>query len=169
MKNLRLIKSLLVGSVALFALLVAINNVLDYGSNFAFVQHVLSMDTTFEGNRLQGRAMTEPLIHHVAYALIIIAEAATGLLCTAGAVRMLLARHAAPDVFRHASGIASAGLCLGILLWSTGFMTIGGEWFLMWQSRDWNGQEAAFRFIMILFATLIFLNQSEPDEQLTGR
>ena len=67
MNVVRCIKSLLVGSVALFALLVAWNNVVDYGSNFAFVQHVLSMDTTFEGNALMHRAITTPALHHAAY------------------------------------------------------------------------------------------------------
>ena len=56
MNNLRIMKSLLVGSVALFALLVALNNVIDYGSNFPFVQHVLSMDTTFPDNTPRHRA-----------------------------------------------------------------------------------------------------------------
>ena len=35
---------------------------------------------------------------------------------------------------------------LGFLVWFLGFMVIGGEWFAMWQSQTWNGQEAAFRF-----------------------
>ena len=38
------------------------------------------------------------------------------------------------------------GTTLGFLVWFTGFLVIGGEWFAMWQSATWNGQEAAFRF-----------------------
>ena len=163
MNVVRCIKSLLVGSVALFALLVAWNNVVDYGSNFAFVQHVLSMDTTFAGNALMHRAITTPALHHAAYWLIILAEAATGLICAAGCILMLRANRANAAVFARSKLVATIGLFTGILLWSTGFMTVGAEYFLMWQSGDWNGQEAAFRFIMILFATLIFLHQSESD------
>ena len=163
MNVLRIIKSLLVGSVALFALLVAWNNVVDYGSNFEFVRHVLSMDTTFEGNTLMHRAITRTELHHAAYWLIIATEAATGLLCALGCVQMLRARHADATAFEHAKQFASIGLFLGILLWSAGFMTVGAEYFLMWQSADWNGQAAASRFIVILFATLIFLHQSEPQ------
>ena len=48
--TLRLSKLVLVGMVAVFALLVGVNNVVDYDSNFEFVQHVLSMDTTFQNN-----------------------------------------------------------------------------------------------------------------------
>ena len=43
----RLVKAVLVAAVALFFTLVAFGNVTDYGSNWLFVQHVLSMDTTF--------------------------------------------------------------------------------------------------------------------------
>lgn len=163
MNLLRFVKSALVGSVALFATLVAWNNVVDYGSNFAFVQHVLTMDTTFPGNALTHRALHAPALHHGAYWLIILAEAATGLLCAIGCVQMLRASGADTASFVAAKRYATLGLLLGILLWSTGFMTIGAEYFLMWQSPDWNGQEAAFRFIVILFATLIFLHQSESD------
>src|SRR5918994_6470166 len=46
----RYAKILMVLALAAFAFLVTFNNITDYGSNFAFVQHVLSMDTTFPGN-----------------------------------------------------------------------------------------------------------------------
>jgi predicted small integral membrane protein len=41
--------------------------------------------------------------------------------------------------------VAIAGLTLGLLLWLVAFIAVGGEWFLMWQSAEWNGEEAAFR------------------------
>jgi predicted small integral membrane protein len=34
----------------------------------------------------------------------------------------------------------------------------------MWQSKSWNGQEAAFRFYMTMLAVLIFVIQ--PDAEL---
>ena len=53
----RLVKLVLVASLALFALLVAYDNVVDYESNYAFVRHTLIMDTTFPDNALKiGRA-----------------------------------------------------------------------------------------------------------------
>ena len=157
------LQALFVAAVALFALLVALNNVTDYGSNFQFVRHVLSMDTTFEGNNLMWRALEAPWLHHLAYAVIIGAEAATGLCCAVGAWRLWQARHQDAPAFARAKGLASIGLAIGILLWFTGFLTIGAEWFLMWQSPEWNGQQAAFRFVMVLFATLIFLHLPEGE------
>ncbi len=57
----RLAKITMVASLAAFALLAAYNNIVDYDSNFEFVRHVLSMDTTFPGNALKHRAVT--LVH----------------------------------------------------------------------------------------------------------
>jgi predicted small integral membrane protein len=34
----------------------------------------------------------------------------------------------------------------------------------MWQSRSWNGQEAAFRFTMVILAVLIFLVLPDRDK-----
>jgi predicted small integral membrane protein len=42
-----------------------------------------------------------------------------------------------------------------------GFMVLGGEWFQMWQSPQWNGQEAAFRFYLTILAVLIFAMQKD--------
>lgn len=80
--------------LALFCLLVAFDNITDYGTNYLFVQHVMSMDTTFPGNALMYRSITNPVLWQIAYALIIAAEGITGLLFLAGAVRLYQARNA---------------------------------------------------------------------------
>jgi predicted small integral membrane protein len=43
-----------------------------------------------------------------------------------------------------------------------GFMVVGGEWVLIWQSA-WNGQTAAFQPYMSILAVLIFVTQLECD------
>ena len=164
MLAIRLVKVVMVASVALFALLVAYNNVADYGSNYEFVRHTLSMDTTFPGNALKGRAITSPTLWTLAYWGIIAAEAAVGLVLAFAAVRLAAALRLPSRAFNAAKAYVAVGVGLGFLLWFTGFMVVGGEWFLMWQSRTWNGQEAAFRFYMTLLAVGIFvsLNDGEP-------
>ena len=159
----RAAQALFVAAVALFSLLVALNNVTDYGSNLAFVRHVLSMDTTFEGNNLMWRALEAPWMHHLSYAVIIAGEVATGAFCAVGAWRLWQSRHRGAAAFAAAKGLATVGLTIGILLWFTGFLTIAAEWFLMWQSQEWNSQQPAFRFVMVLFATLIFLHLPEGE------
>ena len=159
----RLVKLALVASLALFALLVAYDNVVDYEANYAFVRHTLTMDTTFADSALKGRAVTTPALWAAAYWLIIATQAAVGLLLLAGTVRLAAALRAPAQRFNAAKQPVVLGVGLGFLLWFTGFMVIGGEWFAMWQSKAWNGQESSFRIYMTLLAVLIFVNQTDGE------
>jgi predicted small integral membrane protein len=151
-------------TLAGFAFLVTVGNLTDYESNFAFVQHVLSMDTTFPGNALMYRAITTPALWHVAYWLIIGGEGLTFLFFLMGAVALWRARNESARAFARAKKWAYVGATMGFLVWFLGFMVVGGEWFAMWQSKIWNGQEAAFRLYMAILGVLIFINQ--PDAEL---
>jgi predicted small integral membrane protein len=159
----RLSKSLLTLALGVFALLVGVNNIIDYEPNFAFVRHVLSMDTTFPGNKLLWRAITNDGVHHAAYALIIVSELAVGLLCIAGAWNLLAARAQPAAEFNQAKALAIAGITAGFALYFFGFLVIGGEWFQMWQSATWNGQEAAFRFAAVFGLVLIYVTIEDGD------
>jgi predicted small integral membrane protein len=154
----RVLKIVLVLAVASFCLLVGYNNIVDYGSNFMFVQHVLSMDTTFPGNAVRaGRAIVDPELHRLAYAIIIGAELIVGVLCLAGAIRLAAAANASAAAFNAAKTLALVGLGCGMAFWFTAFLVVGGEWFQMWQSEIWNGQDAAFRFLASIGIMLIFV------------
>ena len=159
----RLAKIVMCLALGLFCLLVAFDNVTDYSTNYLFVQHVLSMDTTLPGNSLKYRAITSPVLWQLAYAAIIAAESLAGLLFVVGAAALWRVRLAPAATFNNAKGYAIAGAALAFLIWFFGFMVVGGEWFAMWESPTWNGQEAAFRFYMAALAVLIFLNQSDSD------
>jgi predicted small integral membrane protein len=50
-------------------------------------------------------------------------------------------------------------------MWLLAFLSVGAEWFLMWQSKTWNGQEAAFRMFTIIVLILIFLTLPDTDQQ----
>ena len=163
----RLAKIAMVASIALFATIVAFGNITDYGTNLAFVQHVLSMDTIFERSTIRYRAIASPALQHLAYAIIIATEALTALLCWIGACALLRKLNADAAAFNHAKTFAVAGLTVGFLLWQLGFMTIGGEWFGMWQSKSWDGVPSAFRFVMVIMAVLIFV--AMPDANLERR
>lgn len=159
-------KAALVLMVGLFALLVGIDNIVDYQANFAFVSHVMSMDTVFPDNTLTGRAITSTWAHQAAYAAIIVTELTIGVLCTLGALLLVSRRAASAAGFNRAKNTSVAGLVLAMALWFFGFLTAGGEWFDMWQSKTWNGQEAAFRFAVIVGIVLIFLCQR--DDEIAG-
>ena len=163
----RLAKALLVAAIALFASLVVFGNITDYNTNLAFVQHVLAMDTIYPFSTIKYRAITDPTLQHLAYAMIIATETAIAVLCWIGAA--MLARHVRADAgaFNRAKTFAVIGLTLGFLLWEVGFMSIGGEWFGMWQSQQWNGVPGAFRFLITIIAVLIFV--AMPDQEVEGR
>ena len=166
MTILRVCKSIVCLLLAVFALLVCLNNLADYDSNYAFVQHTLSMDTVFPSNTLKYRAILDPFVWSLAYGLIIFAEFLTGVLLLIGAIR-LLKNINSPLAFNEAKNWVYLGCLLGFLLWFFGFIVIGGEWFCMWQSEKWNGIEAAFRFVVIIMFTLLFtaMPDSENDKK----
>jgi predicted small integral membrane protein len=163
MRELRLAKCVMTASLGVFALLVMFNNLTDYGSNFAFVQHVLSMDTTFPGNALMYRAITVPPLWHLGYWAIIAGEALTGVLFVAGAAILWRHRNACGADFDRAKRTVYLAGTVGFLIWFVGFTVVGGEWFAMWQSKTWNGQEVAFRISATILGVLIFVNQPDRD------
>jgi predicted small integral membrane protein len=161
----RLSKIALVASIGLLALIIAIDNVIDYDSNFRYVYHVMTMDTVFPDSQLTWRAIPSPGLHRLAYGLIIVTEFAIALLCLGGAGQLWIARRQPTEAFNQAKSTAISGLTLAFLFWFVGFMVIGGEWFAMWQSADWNGQPSAFRFLGCVGIVLLYLNSPElaPD------
>jgi predicted small integral membrane protein len=160
----RLAKITMVAALAAFALIVAYDNIVDYDSNYEFVRHVLSMDTTFGASALKGREISNETMWHAAYALIVAVEGITGLLLAFGALALLYRLRSPADIFNRTKVWAVAGLSVGFGLWFFGFLVIAGEYFAMWQSKIWNGQEAAFRITAVVLAVLIYL--SLPDDDL---
>jgi predicted small integral membrane protein len=159
----RAAKIALTGAVALYLALVVFNNLTDYGSNYAFVAHVLAMDTTFPGNAAMWRAVNATWIHHVFYVTIIAWEAIACALIGAGAWRLWRVRRGPAPAFNDAKQFAIAGLALNLLQWLVAFITVGGEWFLMWQSRVWNGNDTAGRMFLVVGVTLLFVNSADGE------
>ncbi|MER1968902.1 DUF2165 domain-containing protein [Castellaniella sp. GW247-6E4] len=156
-------KLLLTAAIALFASLVSFGNITDYGSNFAFVQHVLLMDTIFPTATIQYRAIDSVAVHHAVYIFIIALETLTAVLCWVGAWRMFRGRYASAAEFNRRKHMAIAGLTLGFLVWQVGFMSVGGEWFGMWMSEQWNGVASAFQFFATIGIVLIYVAQRDGD------
>ena len=162
MALIRLSKIVMVAGLAAYALLVAFGNITDYGSNFAFIQHVMSMDTTFPGNKLMYRAITSPVLQQSAYGAIIAGEALTGIVLAVAAIRLWTASGDSA-LFAAAKGMVALGAALAFLVWFVGFLLIAGEWFAMWQSATWNGQESAFRFIACFLLVTVFVMMPETE------
>jgi predicted small integral membrane protein len=160
----RISKCLLIFSVAFFYTLVVFNNTTDYDSNYQFVRHVLQMDSTFPGNHGMWRAINQPAIHTIFYLSIILWEVVTAVLCWWCGISLIRALKLSGEQFVRAKNLGVIALTLGMLMWSVAFLSIGGEWFLMWQSKTWNGQDAAFRMFVVLGVALIYLVMPEAAQ-----
>ena len=158
--SLRFIRIGMVGSIALFFSLVALNNLIDFTSNFPAVEHVLSMDTTFHAPILMRRAITNPSIQLGAYYIIIAWELLTAIICWIGCVQLILNIKASDIQFNSSKTVAFIGLFLGFMLYMVGFIIIGSEWFCMWQSSTWNAQATAGLFVSLIMFVMIFLGLS---------
>jgi predicted small integral membrane protein len=161
----RTAKILLVAGIALFYTLVVFNNLTDFDSNYQFVHHVLSMDSTFPGNRGMWRALPSPALHLAFYLSIISWEIVTMVLLWWGVTNLLRASRRNVAAFQAAKRVPVMALTLSMLMWLVAFLSVGAEWFLMWQSHTWNGQEAAFRMFTVVGIVLLILLQSETEAQ----
>jgi predicted small integral membrane protein len=148
---LHLTATLLTATVALYMVLVAFGNITDFGTNQQFVRHVLAMDTTFKDDDLMWRSVTTKGLQDTAYVAIIAWETVSALVLVYGT--WLWARRD-PGARRF----ATYGLLMVMLLFGAGFIGIGGEWFAMWQSGDWNGLDAATRAFLFSGIVLIVVN-----------
>ena len=147
-------KLMLLAGIAFFYALVVFNNVTDFDSNYQFVRHVLMMDSTFPGNHGLWRALRSPGIHLAFYISIIVWEIVTAILLWWGSIRMLGALRGPVAAFT-----------LSMLMWLVAFLSVGAEWFLMWQSHTWNGQEEAFRMFVVVGLVLLLLLHPDTEGQ----
>ncbi|WP_229851953.1 DUF2165 domain-containing protein [Streptomyces albospinus] len=148
--------AVLTGTVALYVALVVLGNITDFGTNQQYVRHVLAMDTTFHDPDLMWRAITSHTVQDAAYVAIIAWElVAAVVLVTATVLWVVGARRGSVDRARR---VATAGLLMVMVLFGAGFLAIGGEWFSMWQSKQWNGVEAAVRNFTVAGIVLLVIH-----------
>lgn len=159
----RTAKLLLLSGIALFYALVVLNNITDFNTNYEFVRHVLRMDSTFPDNHERWRAIASPAVQLMFYIGIIAWEIATTVLLWWGAVRLARALRLPAVRFHAAKRVGILALTTSLLMWLVAFLCVGGEWFLMWQSRTWNGQEEAFRMFAVVGLILLVLIQPETE------
>jgi predicted small integral membrane protein len=159
----RAAKTVVVAGVAFYYSLVVFNNLTDFNSNLVFVRHTLSMDTTFPGNSGMWRAIHSPAIQAAFYLSIIAWEVLTAILLWWGSMRLMLALRQPAAAFNAAKSVPVAALTLSLMMWLIAFLAVGGEWFLMWQSAQWNGQSAAFRMFTVVGITLLLLLQPDVE------
>lgn len=160
-----LASTLLVGTVALYMALVVFGNITDFGTNQRFVRHVFAMDTTFKDEDLMWRAIESKAVQDTAYVLVIIGETVAALVLLAATCFWATALRS--RVFHTARRYSTLGLLMVLLLFGAGFIAVGGEWFVMWQSGDWNGLDAALR-VFVLAGVVLLVTYLPTDDRADG-
>ncbi|MFC7816988.1 DUF2165 domain-containing protein [Streptomyces sp. NPDC057367] len=162
-RTLPLAATVLTGVLALYIALVAFGNITDFGTNQQFVRHVLAMDTTFKDDDLMWRAITNEGVQDAAYVAIIVWETVAALVLVYATWLWIRRDHAA------GRRMTTYGTLMLMALFGAGFIGIGGEWFSMWQSEDWNGLDAATRIFLISGVVLIVAQLTPGDADATRR
>jgi predicted small integral membrane protein len=149
--------------------LITIGNITDFDTNLAFVRHVMAMDTTnfgaAPGTKLDPdvmwRAITAPAAHYAAYLGIILWEGLTAVVLLRAVA--LWVGGGRTRRYHAARRWSSLGMLMIAVLFLGGFIAIGGEWFQMWRSTDWNAIDAAFRNVVMALLGLVLLHLPARD------
>ena len=122
---------------------------------------VSRMTDVFSKEKTGWRSINSDILHHIMYLFIIAWELTIAILSITGIFKMINMLKAGVTEFNQSKKLLTTGLSFGVVLWFGMFITIGGEWFLMWQSKNWNGQNTAFSLCICFLLFLIHLNQRD--------
>ncbi|QDQ41436.1 DUF2165 family protein [Methylacidiphilum kamchatkense] len=159
----RLSKILILLFFSLYFLLIALNNLLDYETNYTYLRHVLLMDTIPKASHLHSRAWNSPFLFSLVYNSLILWESLCGTVLLIGTFFLFKNLFQSPIAFQKAKSVGIVGLSLGLIQWLYFFILGAGEWFQMWQSSNYNGLPQAFRMSILILVFLLYYVQGEPD------
>lgn len=177
----RMAVAVLTAITGFYYLFVAFTNCTDTDTNRHAVAGVLSMHSTIHNSGTDWRAITNSGLALTAYVLIVIWESLIAAVMLTAAVVWIRALVGRPSRFRvrlrwtkrdqsatvsasawasehRAAKLSSLGWTMAVLLFAGGFLTIGGEWFRMWASKEWNASSAALQNFLIAAVGLILVH-----------
>ncbi|QJP93942.1 MULTISPECIES: DUF2165 family protein [Pseudomonas] len=150
-------KVILMAYISFFGILVMYSNFTDYPSNYEYVGHILSMDTTQINENIRHRAITSPMLHHRIYWLIITLEVIYTICCLLGTYHLYRKINESADAFHEAKKLSIIGLMIAMFVYYVGLQTIGVEWFDMDTSQTWNAKDWARHIVDFIFPLLIYI------------
>ena len=156
-KLIRCSKVILMAYISFFGLMVMYSNFTDYASNYEYVSHILSMDTTRENLNLSYRAITSPILHHRIYWSIITLEVVYTAFCLLGTYHLYRNINTPAAVFHEAKKFSIVGLLIGLFVYYICLQVIGTEWFNMDESAIWNAKDWARHIVDFMFPLLIYI------------
>jgi predicted small integral membrane protein len=150
----RCVVSGLVLMTATYYLLVAFDNITNPASNWVFVKGVLSGDGTPPNDGFEWREIHTSWFHVIAYVGVITGETLTGLSLAAAGFIGLRRAGSAPQ-WAATQRLTLLGCTIGLLVFFFGFISVGGNWFIMYLNGKWNGLEPAFQNSAMTAFTLL--------------
>ena len=136
--GLRFIKTLLSFSVAVWAIVAGIINLMSYESGIRTVAWVLTLEGTSS-----FRAISIPIIHHLGYAFIYVGKFIAGFYCAWGTYNLWVTRAESAEVFELAKTKTLIGCGVLLFTYFFGFITIAGT---MFQLANNNPSDFAVSF-----------------------
>ena len=156
----RTVTSVFVLMVASYYLVVAFDNITNptnpNGSNWPFVQGVLSGDGVPADSGFEWRFVDATWFQAASYVGIMAMESITGIvLLIAGILGVRWAKF--PTLWATAQRWTYVGGLTGLAVFFFGFMVVGGNWFIMYLNSNWNGLEPAFQNSVVTLAMLLLV------------
>jgi predicted small integral membrane protein len=156
-KLIRYSKVILMAYISFFGLLVMFHNFTDYSSNYEYVAHILSMDTTQVNDNIRYRAIDSPMLHHRIYWFVITMEVIYTACCLVGTYHLYRKINESADVFHEAKKLSIIGLLIAIFIYYVCLQVIGVEWFDMDTSQTWNAKDWARHIVDFILPLMIYI------------
>lgn len=170
----RVCTSIFVLMVAAYYLVVAFDNITNpvnpNASNWPFVQGVLSGDGVPADSGFGYRFISAEWFQVLSYIGIIAGETITGILLLVAGI-LGLRRSRFHSQWGSAQKWTYAGGTVGLGVFFLGFITIGGNWFIMYLNSTWNGMEPAFQnsvmtaFMLVLVSVVLVGSHLAPEKE----
>ena len=159
----RIVKILFMLSIATWGVLGAIANLMAYPDGYYSVQFTFSMQGAANAPGL-WRAIENPLLIHLGFAVIWGSKLAGGLLASYGTLQMWSQRQATAKAFDEAKTYGLLGVAIMLLMLFFGFVVIGGTYFELWRDVKTMGYHAhVYAFIYFGFIGILGLFIAQPE------
>lgn len=174
-RDARRFASVLVAMTAAYYLVVAVDNVTNPSSNWVFVQGVVSGDGVPPDSGFEWRFVDATWFQVVVYVMIIVGEAVAGAVLAVAAVSGW--RTSADAIgWQRGQRLTLLGTAIGLGVFFLGFVTIGGNWWVMYLNSSWNGLQPAFQNSVLTLLTVVVVvvvaglsRPAPPEERAAGR
>jgi predicted small integral membrane protein len=161
---LRIVKIVLVATVAAFVFISGIFDLLNWGSTVGYVGMVTSM-TAWQGGAASWKAVSSAPLSWLGAIWIIGGDLAAAGLCGVSVARMWRARNASDGEFASAKKLALVGCGILAIMLFGGFNVLAEAWFELWRSDAMRGPvlDTVYRYLGSILLIAVFVASKEPE------